>query len=259
MTINQFCGLADSRHHYSNPETLAKDLLDHLQANKAIENQDIYLDKYVHEDFKKAFREACAANNCQLKIQDSALYLPKDNTALFVVAYPNCEGNVEDYSDFIDDLHRKNIPVAMICDALALQLLKSPESMGADFAFQDARDALGLDKKTAARVHGMTAYLNDALEVYDYAQENNAFFNTLKIQLPDSISDEDFKALAADYELDYLPVDDHFILISIQAEDDHESLGAIIECLAQAGDNFGTEVDEEDWENICALDDSLLA
>ncbi len=278
MTIKELTGLAKNRCDWRSMEETAVALLQLLNGKTSLGGKTVFVDTYVSEAVREAFQKACEIYHCVLRTQDYALFGKAENVVAFVVSYPNSEGNVEDYGDFIEDLQEKGIVVAMECDYAALHLLKSPGSMGVDFAFGCLGDAcflavkneyalpendakilaLEMDKETAARIHGMTAYLNDALEVYGYEQENNAFFNTLKIQLPDSISDEDFKALAADYELDYQALDNHFVLVSLTAKDDSDSLAAIIDCLAEAGDNFGTPVDEEDWTGICALDGSLL-
>ena len=288
-------------------------LLDSIKRKTALEGREILVDNYLNADTRIALQQACEERHCQLRSMDYAMFGKAGNACAFVVSYPNAEGNIEDYSDFIEDLHEQNLLVAMDCYLPALALLKSPGSLGADFAFgkeeenyflvskeiseeapkeisEDAskeisekkpkeiseeapkeidnqnnrkeedkdEDLVSINREEAARVHGMTAYLNDALEVYGYEQENNAFFNTLKIRIPEDISLPEFQTLAEDYELSYSLCNDEFILLSINEEDDSESLSDIIACLAEAADNFGTPVDEEDWSDICALDGSLL-
>ncbi|MBP9703701.1 MAG: aminomethyl-transferring glycine dehydrogenase [Chitinophagales bacterium] len=58
-----------------------------------------------------------------------------DNTFFGVLLqYPNAEGAVYDYSDFIKTAHTHEIYVTMAADILALALLKSPGTLGADCA-----------------------------------------------------------------------------------------------------------------------------
>ena len=297
MTIKELSGLNGRIEKVRSQEALAAALLDSIKRKTALEGREILVDNYLNADTRIALQQACEERHCQLRSMDYAMFGKAGKACAFVVSYPNAEGNIEDYSDFIEDLHEQNLLVAMECHLPALALLKSPGSLGADFAFgkeeenyflvskeiseeapkeiseeapkeidnQNNRkeedkdeDLVSINREEAARVHGMTAYLNDALEVYGYEQENNAFFNTLKIRIPEDISLPDFQALAEDYELSYSLCNDEYILLSINEEDDSESLSDIIACLAEAADNFGTPVDEEDWSDICALDGSLL-
>ena len=313
MTIKELSGLNGRIEKVRSQEALAAALLDSIKRKTALEGREILVDNYLNADTRIALQQACEEHHCQLRSMDYAMFGKAGKACAFIVSYPNAEGNIEDYSDFIEDLHEQNLLVAMDCYLPALALLKSPGSLGADFAFgkeeenyflvskeiseeapkeiseeaskeiseeapkeiseeapkeidnQNNRkeedkdeDLVSINREEAARVHGMTAYLNDALEVYGYEQENNAFFNTLKIRIPEEISLPDFQALAEDYELPYSLCNDEFILLSINEEDDSESLSDIIACLAEAADNFGTPVDEEDWCDICALDGSLL-
>lgn len=314
MTIKELSGLNGGIEKVRSQEALAAALLDSIKRKTALEGREILVDNYLNADTRIALQQACEERHCQLRSMDYAMFGKAGKACAFIVSYPNAEGNIEDYSDFIEDLHEQNLLVAMDCYLPALALLKSPGSLGADFAFgkeeenyflvskeiseeaskeisedapkeiseeapkeisEDAskeidnqnnrkeeedkdEDLVSINREEAARVHGMTAYLNDALEVYGYEQENNAFFNMLKIRIPEEISLSDFQTLAEDYELPYSLCNDEFILLSINEEDDSESLSDIIACLAEAADNFGTPVDEEDWSDICALDGSLL-
>lgn len=289
MTIKELSGLNGRIEKVRSQEALVAALLDSIKRKTALEGREILVDNYLNADTRIALQQACEERHCQLRSMDYAMFGKAGKACAFIVSYPNAEGNIEDYSDFIEDLHEQNLLVAMDCYLPALALLKSPGSLGADFAFgkeeenyflvskeiseeaskeidnQNNRkeedkdeDLVSINREKAARVHGMTAYLNDALEVYSYEQENNAFFNTLKIRIPEEISLPDFQALAEDYELPYSLCNDEYILLSINEEDDSESLSDIIACLAEAADNFGTPVDEEDWSDICALDGSLL-
>lgn len=51
-----------------------------------------------------------------------------------IVQYPNNKGSVEDYSAFIHQVHQQGAYVIMATDLLALTLLSSPGSLGADVA-----------------------------------------------------------------------------------------------------------------------------
>jgi glycine dehydrogenase len=49
-----------------------------------------------------------------------------------LIQYPDAEGNVTDYSHFVNTSHEKGIRVAVAADIMSLVLLKSPGSWGAD-------------------------------------------------------------------------------------------------------------------------------
>jgi glycine dehydrogenase len=51
-----------------------------------------------------------------------------------IVQYPNSDGNIEDYRDFINSVHDVNAQVVMATDLLALTLLTPPGELGADVA-----------------------------------------------------------------------------------------------------------------------------
>jgi glycine dehydrogenase len=56
-----------------------------------------------------------------------------------IVQYPNSNGAVEDYSNFIDKVHAVNAQVVMATDLLALALLTPPGELGADVAIGSAQ------------------------------------------------------------------------------------------------------------------------
>lgn len=51
-----------------------------------------------------------------------------------LVQYPNSEGSIEDYTEFISKAHVADVLVVMAADLLALTLLKAPGELGADVA-----------------------------------------------------------------------------------------------------------------------------
>jgi len=58
-----------------------------------------------------------------------------DNSFLgAIVQYPNDKGSIEDYREFIHEMHDNNAYVVMATDLLALTLLTSPGELNADCA-----------------------------------------------------------------------------------------------------------------------------
>ncbi|MBX3256889.1 MAG: aminomethyl-transferring glycine dehydrogenase [Chitinophagaceae bacterium] len=56
-----------------------------------------------------------------------------------LIQYPNCNGSIEDYRDFIDQVHNVHGYVVMAADLLALTLLTPPGELGADVAVGSAQ------------------------------------------------------------------------------------------------------------------------
>ncbi len=56
-----------------------------------------------------------------------------------LVQYPNSNGSIEDYRNFIDQVHGENGYVVMATDLLALTLLTAPGELGADVAIGSAQ------------------------------------------------------------------------------------------------------------------------
>ncbi|HRZ97468.1 MAG TPA: glycine dehydrogenase (aminomethyl-transferring), partial [Paludibacter sp.] len=52
-----------------------------------------------------------------------------------ILQYPNCNGNIENYADFVTAAHASNCKVAVAADILSLSLLTPPGEWGADIAF----------------------------------------------------------------------------------------------------------------------------
>ncbi|NCX96191.1 MAG: glycine dehydrogenase (aminomethyl-transferring), partial [Chitinophagia bacterium] len=56
-----------------------------------------------------------------------------------LVQYPNAQGGIVDYAQFIQDVHDAGAYIAMATDLLALTLLTTPGELGADVAFGSAQ------------------------------------------------------------------------------------------------------------------------
>ncbi|MDX2188961.1 MAG: aminomethyl-transferring glycine dehydrogenase [Bacteroidota bacterium] len=72
--------------------------------------------------------------NLQINSLDK-LDLTNPNLYGILLQYPDCEGNVQDYSSLIASAKENNVLVAVATDLMALTLLTPPGEMGADIAF----------------------------------------------------------------------------------------------------------------------------
>ncbi len=299
----------------------------------------LFVDRYMFSQDMAVLRTRCSELGIDICLGDYADFRPDESYFGAMVQYPNAEGNVDDYRLFVETMHEAGLKVAVGADPMALVLLESPGSWGADAVYGTSqrfglpmgfggpsagflatrdenkrflpgriiglsKDANGRDayrlalqsreqhikrekatsnictasalmanisgfyavwhgpeglRSIAGRIHGMASYLNDALEVYGYIQENNAFFDTLKIGLPEGVSMEKFQTAALEKNINVYYYPDHsHIGISIDELCDEDALDSLIGLLAEAAGNMAVPVEEEDWENILSLDESLL-
>ncbi len=71
----------------------------------------------------------------ELVIGDPKKFLVDDSFFGAVLQYPSLNGEVNDYKNWIDAAHSRNIKVAVASDLMALVLLTSPGELGADVVF----------------------------------------------------------------------------------------------------------------------------
>ena len=77
----------------------------------------------------------------ELVIGDEKKDLPKisDNIVCGVLSYPGTLGNIQDPGESISQIHKKNGKAILVCDLLALTILKTPAELGADIAVGSAQ------------------------------------------------------------------------------------------------------------------------
>ncbi len=254
-----------------------------------------------------------------------------------IVQYPNANGSVENYADFVAEAHAAGAKVAVAADILSLALLTPPGEWGADivfgstqrwgipmgfggpsaayFATRDefkrdmpgriigiSKDANGKTalrmalqtreqhikrekatsnictaqallasmagmytvyhgaegiKTIAQRIHASATYINEILPVYGYKQENESFFDTLKISLPVGLNAEQLKAIAMEYEVNFRYFGTGEIGISFDETTDIDDVNTLIEILATAVNNVAVYAEEDDLEDLKSYDESL--
>lgn len=75
----------------------------------------------------------------ELVIDSIEKFNVNDNYYGLILQYPEEDGNIEDYSDVINQAHSKKCLVAFGADLMSLALLKSPGELGADIVFGSAQ------------------------------------------------------------------------------------------------------------------------
>ncbi len=297
----------------------------------------LFVDKNVFAQTLAVIKTRTAVQGIELQLGDFATCKFTDKHFGAIVQFPNADGNIENYADFVNKAHAANCKVAVAADIMSLALLTPPGEWGADIAFGStqrwgipmnfggpaaayfatreefkrdmpgriigiSKDANGKPalrmalqtreqhikrekatsnictaqallasmagmytvyhgadgiKSIAQRIHAMATYINEILPVYDFAQENENFFDTLKISLPENLSLDDFKKMALEYEVNFRYFETGEIGISFDETTDIEDVNALIEIFATAADNSPVYADEEDLEGLQSFDETL--
>ncbi len=114
-------------------------------------------------------------------------------------------------------------------------------------------------RNIAESVHSKAAYLNEMLQAYGYNQLNPSFFDTLKIVLPDGVTQQKIKQLAEEREINLYYADDDTVSLSINETTDLDDMNLLIELFAEASGNIPQYEDsEEAFSGIWALDESQV-
>lgn len=299
----------------------------------------LFVDHKLFAHVQAVLKTRCLPQGIQLEFGNAAAFRPTAAHFAVVLAYPNADGQVEDWSDSIEEWHEAGLKVAMQADLLALCLLKTPAEMGADVAFGSSqrfgipmgfggpyaayfaateaykRDIpgriIGLSKdkngkpayrmalqtreqhikrekatsnictanalmanlaafyalyhgaeglrSMAARIHGMAAYLSDALSIFGYRNLNTAYFDTLLLHLPDTARMEDIQRLSKEYEINLAYPSAHTVRLSLDETTDPDDLDVLLDVFAEAAGNQASFTNgTERFEAIQALDARLL-
>ena len=231
-----------------------------------------------------------------------------------VLQYPNAEGSIEDYRDFVEKAHAAHCKVAVAADILSLALLTPPGEWGADIVFgssqrlgtplfyggpsaayfatrdeykrnmpgriigwskdkyghlcyrmalQTREQHIKREKATsnictaqallatmagmyavwhgpegirdiAQRIHRTAAFLSDTLEGWGYKQLNTAFFDTLRIALPEGVSQEAVRAIALEHQVNLLYLPNGIVGLSIDETTDRQALEVLLAIFGKA-------------------------
>ncbi len=297
----------------------------------------LFVDENIFPSIMAVLKTRTQAQGIVMEIGDYASYKFSDKTFGAIIQYPNANGSVENYAEFVAQAHAAGAKVAVAADILSLALLTPPGEWGADIVFGStqrwgipmgfggpsaayfatreefkrdmpgriigiSKDANGKTalrmalqtreqhikrekatsnictaqallasmagmytvyhgaegiKAIAKRIHASATYINEILPVYGYKQENESFFDTLKISLPTGLSVEQFKALALEYEVNFRYFETGEIGISFDETTDIDDVNTLIEILATAVDNVAVYAEEDDLEDLKSYDESL--
>ena len=124
-----------------------------------------------------------------------------------------------------------------ICTAQALLA-----TMAGMYAIYNGPEGL---KNIALNIHSITGFLNDELIKLGYKQDNESYFDTLRITLPNKVNSSDIEKLALQKEINFYYIDDKTIGISIDETTSINDVNDILEIFAIANDK-----EVEKFDNI---------
>lgn len=110
-------------------------------------------------------------------------------------------------------------------------------------------------RRIALRIHSIASYVNDILEVYGYTQENENFFDTLKVTLPDSVSLNSFRSIALENEVNFRYFETGEIGISFDETTELDDVNTLIDILATAAGNNAVFAEPESIKEFKSFDE----
>jgi glycine dehydrogenase len=136
-----------------------------------------------------------------------------------------------------------------ICTAQALMA-----SMAAFYNVYHGREGI---KSIAENIHSIATYINEVLPVYGFSQENDNFFDTLKVHLPANVSQEDIRRIAQAHEVNFYYYETGEIGISIDETTDIDDVNTLIDIFAAATDNNPVYAQKNDIYGLKSFDEAF--
>ena len=138
-----------------------------------------------------------------------------------------------------------------ICTAEALSAM-----MVAFYAEYHGAEGL---RKIAEGIHGKAVYLSEMLQAYGYTQENNEFFDTLKIYLPDGVSMAELKSAAEEAEINLYYAPEGWVGVSLDETVTVADMNDLAELFAGLVGGMAMPIaDESAFEGLWAIDESRV-
>ena len=109
-------------------------IFNHVNKGDNVAQPKLFVDSALFPQTKDVL--ATRANPIHIQIVEGDYKNTKIDAGFFgaIVQYPNNTGSIEDYTQFIDQVHAVGGLVILVADILALSLLKSPGELNADVA-----------------------------------------------------------------------------------------------------------------------------
>ena len=109
-------------------------IYNHANKTEHAAQSKLFVDTAIFAQTKSVLKTRATPINIEL-VEGNYTTAAIDNTYFgAILQYPNATGNIEDYTAFIDTVHKAGGYVILVADILALTVLKSPAELNADVA-----------------------------------------------------------------------------------------------------------------------------
>ncbi len=113
----------------------AMTMMHHLRSrNKATANR-LFIDRHIFGQTLAVIQTRALPQGIEIEIGDWQTFVADERFFAAIVQFPNANGAVEDYREFIKTMHEQDVKVAVACDILSLTLFTPPGEWGADICF----------------------------------------------------------------------------------------------------------------------------
>lgn len=116
--------------------------------------------------------------------------------------------------------------------------------------------ALGI-RSIATDIHSKATYINELLPVYGFGQENENFFDTLKISLPEGVEGDFFREKAVKKGINFWYYEDGDIGLSVDETTTLSDINALIVLLADVVNNQPVLAQQDDIVGLSSFDEQF--
>ena len=114
-------------------------------------------------------------------------------------------------------------------------------------------------REIAETIHGKAVYLSEMLQAYGYAQENNQFFDTLKIWLPEGLSQESLREQAEQKHINLYYDEEGWVGLSMNETCTLDDMNDLIELFAEATGNMPqTDETADAFRDLWSIDEDMV-
>ena len=109
-------------------------LFNHANKSEQITKPKLFVDQAIFAQTKSVLKTRATPIHIELAEGDFKTAAIDQTYFGAILQYPNANGSIEDYTNFIDTVHQAGGFVILVADILALTILKSPGELNADVA-----------------------------------------------------------------------------------------------------------------------------